>query len=192
MLAAALALAVAGCSVLGSSGGPPPTFDLTAAQHFPHAMRAPRGQLIVQDATALGPLDSDKIVVRPADDQLAALSDAQWSERLPRLVQVRTIQTFENARRLRAVGRPGDRMAADYQLLLDIRNFEIVAGSAPSAEVTIAAKIAGDRSGRIIAGRVFTARVPARAAEGPPAIAALDEAWNKVAADIVLWVSKII
>lgn len=189
---AALALTVAGCSVLGGSSGPPPTFDLTAAQHFPQAMRAPRGQLIVQDATALGPLDSDKIVVRPTDDQLAALGNAQWSERLPRLVQVRTIQTFENARRLRAVGRPGDRMAADYQLLLDIRAFEIVAGSAPSAEVTIAAKIAGDRSGRIVAGRVFTARVPASATEGPPAIAALDEAWNKVAVDIVLWVSRII
>lgn len=191
MLAAALALAVAGCSVLGSSG-PPPTYDLTAARHFPQAVRAPRGQLIVQDATALGPLDSDKIVVRPAEDQLAALSDAQWSERLPRLVQVRTIQTFENARRMRAVGRPGDRIIADYQLLLDIRAFEIVAGSAPAAEVTIAAKIAGDRSGRIIAGRVFTARVPASATQGAPAIAALDEAWNKVAVDIVLWVSRII
>jgi cholesterol transport system auxiliary component len=192
MLAAVLAMTVGGCSVLGGSSGAPPTFDLTAAQHFPQAMRAPRGQLIVQDATALGPLDSDKIVVRPTGDQVAALANAQWSERLPRLIQVRTVQTFENARRLRAVGRPGDRMAADYQLLLDIRAFEIVAGSAPSAEVTIAAKIAGDRSGRIIAGRVFTARVSASATEGAPAIAALDEAWNKVAVDIVLWVSRII
>lgn len=186
----ALALLVSGCSVLGG-GGPPPTFDLSAPEQFPRASRAPRAQLIVQDATAVGVLDSDKIVVRPAEGKIAALADAQWGERLTRLVQVRAIQAFENAKRMRAVGRPGDRIVADYQLLLDIRSFEIVVEGL-SAEVTIAAKIVGDRSGRIVAGRVFTARVPASATQGPPAVAALDEAWGKVASDIVLWASTVI
>ena len=186
----ALPLFAAGCSVLGGSDAPP-TFDLSAPAQFPRASRPPRAQLIVQDATAVGALDSDKIVVRPAQGKIAALADAQWGERLTRLVQVRAIQTFENAKRMRAVGRPGDRIAADYQLLLDIRSFEIVV-EGPSAEVTIAAKIVGDRSGRIVAGRVFTARVPASATQGPPAIAALDQAWGKVASDIVLWASTVI
>ena len=137
-------------------------------------------------------LDTDKIVVRPAEGELAALPKAQWSERLTRLVQARMVQTFENARRLRAVGRASDRISADYQLLLDIRNFEIVATTPPLAEVTIAAKIVGDRSGRIHAGRVFQARVPASTIEGAPAVAALDDAWSKVAVDIVLWASRII
>jgi ABC-type uncharacterized transport system auxiliary subunit len=190
-MVAALAVFVAGCSALGGSKGPPPTFDLTAPQHFPHALRAPRGQLVIPDATAIGPLDTDKIVVRPAEGELAALADVQWSERLPRLVQVRAIQTFENAKRMRAVGRPSDRIVADYQLLLDIRAFEILV-TGPAAEVIIAAKIVGDRSGRIVAGRVFQARVPASATQGPPAVAALDAAWGKVAVEIVLWASRII
>src|SRR5262249_42280990 len=137
-----------------------------------------------------GVLDTDKIVVRPAGEEVAALADAQWVDRLPRLVQVRMIQSFENARRLRTVGRPGDRIDADAQLLLDIRAFEIVVdGSA--AEVEISAKIVGNRSGRVAAARVFSARVPASATQGPAAVAALDEAWHRVAVDIVVWASRI-
>jgi cholesterol transport system auxiliary component len=191
MVVVALALFAGGCAALGGGKLAPPTYDLTAPTHFPSGVRAPRGQLIVQDATAVGVLDSDKIVVRPADGEVAALSDAQWVDRLTKLVQVRTIQTFENTRRMRAVGRPGDRIQADYQLLLDVRSFEIVVDGSV-AEVTIAAKIVGDRSGRIVAGRVFTARVPMSETHGAAAVAALDAAWSKVAVDIVLWVSRII
>jgi cholesterol transport system auxiliary component len=189
----ALALAVAGCSGLSGGGGKvPTTFDLTAPHYFPDSVRAPRAGLAVYDATAVGPLDSDRIVVRPPEGSLAQLGDAQWIDRLPRLVQTRMVQTFENARKMRGVSRAGDRIHADYQLLLDIRNFELVPGPSPQAEVVIAAKIVGDRSGRIINGRVFVARVPASSVEGPKAIEALDEAWNKVAVDIVLWASRII
>jgi cholesterol transport system auxiliary component len=188
----ALALLVAGCAAFGGSKGPPPTYDLTAAKHFPRPVRAARAQLIIPDATAVGVLDSDRIVVRPKEGELAALADAQWVERLTRLVQVRAIQTFENARRMRGVGRPGDRIDGDYQLLLDIRAFEIAVDEGPSAEVTISAKIVGDRSGRIVAGRLFTARVPTSVTQGAPAIAALDDAWRQVATDIVLWTSRII
>lgn len=189
ILAVALALTIAGCSALSGSKGTSTTFDLTAPQNFPN-MRAPRAHLAVHDATAVGPLDSDKIVIRPSEGSLAALGDVQWSERLPRLVQVRMVQAFENARR--RVGSSGDRITADYQLLLDIRAFEIVAGSPPSAEVIIAAKIVGDRSGRIVTNRVFQARVPASATEGPRAVDALDEAWGRVAVDIVEWASRTI
>jgi cholesterol transport system auxiliary component len=189
-LVAALAAAIGGCSAIGGSKEAT-TYDLTAPQYFPQAVRA-RAQLAVHDATAVGPLDSDKIIVRPSEGSLAALGGLQWSERLPRLVQAKMVQTFENARRMQGVGRAGDRIVADYQLLLDIRNFEIVPGNTPVAEVTIAAKIVGDRSGRVVNGRVFHARVPAAATEGPKAVDALDEAWSKVAVDIVLWASRII
>ncbi len=192
-IVAALALFVGGCAALGGgSKGPPPTYDLTAPRDFPRAGRAPRGQLVVAEATALGALDSDKIVVRPAAGEIAALADAQWSDRLTKLVQARTIQAFENASRVRAVGRPSDRIAADYQLLLDIRAFEISVPAGPAAEVEISAKIVGDRSGRIIAGRVFRATVPASATQGSAAVAALDAAFAKVAADLVLWATRII
>jgi cholesterol transport system auxiliary component len=191
IVALALALTAAGCSSIGLGGGAPPTFDLTAPTQF-GGSRAARGQLVVQDPTTIGVLDSDKIVVRTAGGEITALPNAQWADRLPRLVQVRLVQTFENSRRIRSVGRPGDRLVADYQLLLDIRSFEIVAVDGASADVSIAAKIVGDRSGRIVAARVFQARVPATNTDGGPASAALDAAWEKVAVEIVHWATGII
>jgi len=193
----ALALCVGGCGgglggLLGGSKPPPPTFDLLPPRGFAHLPRPPRGQLVVAEATALPPFDSEKIVVRPDDSQLTALEDAQWNDHLPRLVQTRIIQTFENANRLRAVGRPSDRLTADYQLLLDIRAFQIVIPGGPAAVVEISAKIVGDRSGRIAAARVFRTSVPAAGADGPNAAAALNDAFAHVATDIVLWTARII
>ena len=57
----------------------------------------------------------------------------------------------------------------------------------------IAAKIVGDRSGKVVNGRVFHMRVPAAATEGAQeTVDPLDEAWGKVAVDIVKWASRII
>lgn len=189
-MAAAMALALGGCAALGGSKPPPPTYDLTVPQKFAHA-GAPHGQLLIPEATALSPFDSDKIVVRPAAGEIAAMGDAQWSDRLTKLVQARVVQTFENSNLLRAVGRPGDRISADYDLLLDIRSFEISAADA-AAEVEISAKVVSDSSGQIVAGRIFRAVVPAGATRGPAAVAALDAAFAKVAAAIVLWTTKAI
>jgi ABC-type uncharacterized transport system auxiliary subunit len=191
-MAAVLAVSLGGCALLGGGKSAPPTYDLTATKTFPRANRAPRGQLIIPEATALGVLDTEKVVVRPNVAEITALADAQWAERLPKLVQTRIIQTFENANRLRAVGRPSDRLTADYQLLLDIRAFQISVPAGPAAEVEIAVKIVAERSGRIFAARVFRVLVPTNATEGPEAVAALDEAFVKASAALVLWTSQII
>ncbi len=190
----AMTLLVGACEGLsvGSKGGPPPTYDLSAPENFPRSGRTARGQIIIPDATATPTLDSEKIIVRPAEGQITALADAQWSERLTKLVQVRTIQAFENANRLRAVGRPSDRITADYQLLLDIRAFEILVPGGPAAEVEISAKIVAEGSGRIIAAHIFRATIPASSAQGAAAIAALDAAFGKVATDVVLWTTRLI
>jgi ABC-type uncharacterized transport system auxiliary subunit len=193
----ALELCVSACGgglggLLGGSKPAPPTYDLFAPHVFPHSGRAPRGLLIIPEASALPPFDSEKIVVRPDDIQVTALDDAQWNDHLPRLVQNRIIQAFENANRLRAVGRPADRLTADYQLLLDIRAFQISVPAGPAAQVEISAKIVADRAGRIFAARVFRVSVPAAGVDGPNATAALNSAFARAATDIVLWAARII
>jgi cholesterol transport system auxiliary component len=187
-IAAALALflAIAGCAGLGTSA--PPTFNLTAAQDFPRRSGPPRGQLIIGEPTALAILDSEKIVVRPAAGEFAYLGGAQWSDRLPKLLQARIVQSFENASRLRAVGRPGERLTADFQLVTDIRAFHVaVAENGVFAEVEISAKVVVEKSGRIVAARVFRSTVPAASSEPPAAVAALDDAFHRVVIEMVLW-----
>ena len=188
------ALTLAGCA--GGLGGmitkaAPPTYDLAAAAHFPHHPRHPRGQLVIVQPNALAALDSDKIVVRPSPGETAAMSDAQWEDRLPKLVQARLLQSFENANWLKRVGRPADKIATDYVLVSDVRAFDISVGER-SAVVEIAAKIVRQRTGRIMAARVFRAVVPAGDTMGAGAVAALNAAFAKVAREIVLWAARVV
>src|SRR6266567_8414031 len=186
--AAVLALAVA----LSACGGQaPPTFDLNAPQTLTKARGAGRGQLVVAEPTALSVLNTDRIVIR-TQGEIAYLSRAQWSDRLPRLVQSRIVEGFENGSRLRAVGTPGDKLAADYQLVTDVRAFHVSVASEPMAEVEISAKMVSDRGGRVLAAKVFRASVPAASTEGPDAVSALDEAFQRVITDLVAWASHVV
>lgn len=190
-LSVLVASALGGCSSLGGliSKSPPPTYDLAAAQNFPRHGRSLRGQLIIAEPAALAALDGDKIVVRPAPGETAALGDAQWEDRLPKLLQARLLQSFENASLLRRVGRPADKIATDYALVSTVRAFEIAAAER-SAVVEIAVKIVRERTGRIVTARVFRAVVPAASTEGPAAVAALNAAFVKVAREIVVWAAR--
>ena len=96
-------------------------------------------------------------------------------DRLPALVQARLIQTFENAHRIGMVGRPDDKFTPDAVLSTEIRDFEIEAGGNPVAVVTIAARVVSQRTGRISAASLFTARVPAAGTSGQWCIRDLHE-----------------
>ena len=181
LLAACVALPLAACG----GGAAPETFDLSAASPEAHAGR-PRGQLVIIEPVATSPVDSDRIVVRPSADTVATLKGAQWSEPLPRLAQTRLLQTFENSRFLLAVGRPGSGVEARYSLVSEIRRFEIDV-AAGEAVVEMSVKLVAPASGRIVAGRVFTARAPGSADSGASAARALDAALGGVMRDIVAW-----
>lgn len=192
--AAALAFALAGCS--GGMGSlitktPPPAYNLEPARDFPRHSRAARGQLIIAEPSALAAHDGNSIVVRPAPGETAQLGDAQWEDRLPKLMQARIIQSFENASRLRAVGRPADKLATDFVLVIEIRAFEISVADG-GAVVEIAAKIVRERTGRIMAARVLRASVPAASSDGPGAVGALNEAFVKIEKELVLWAARVV
>ncbi len=174
-------------SACGST--PTPTFDLSAPSAFA-AGGGGAGQLVVVTPTALAALDTERILVEPAPGQITYLPEAQWSDRLPALLQARAIQAFENGSKLRRVARPGDGIQPDYQLNLDIRTFGVkVTAGAPEAVVELSAKVIGVTAGKILAARVFSARVPVTNMNGAGVTAALDAASNKVLTDIVVWAS---
>src|SRR5262245_10032581 len=106
--ALALALLLGGCAAWGLGGGAAvPASTLRAPDAVSRAGPV-RGQFVIPEPTAISVLDSERIVVRPSPGQIATLGGAQWSDRLPRLLQARLVETFENASRLRSVGRPSD------------------------------------------------------------------------------------
>lgn len=175
----AVVLALAACS-----SAPPATYDLSAPRLGAQAVPVAKQIVVAEPITVV--FDSERIIVKDQAGAISFLGNGQWADRLPRLIQARLIQTFENASRLKAVSRPGDRIVADYQLNTDIRAFQIDAAHG-EAVVEMSAKLVSDRAGRIVSGRIFTARVPVASIDAANAAHALDRALSTVLLDIVRW-----
>lgn len=179
LLPLVVSLLVAGCG-----GGPAPTtYDLSAPRDFGRVGGG--ASIVVATPTTVQAFDSDRLIVKDSSGALSFLGGAQWADTIPNLIQTRLVQTFENASRIAAVARPGERIVPDLQLNTDIRSFNIDAASG-QAVVEITAKLVGDRSGRVQRARMFSARVPA-ATDGAGAAQALDRALSQVLIEIVRW-----
>jgi phospholipid/cholesterol/gamma-HCH transport system substrate-binding protein len=174
----------------GPAKAPARIYDLSAPHAFPPHDKVASGQLTVPEPSALVLFDTQKILVRPQMEESLAL-DAQWSDSLPKLLQTKIIQSFENANYPQAVARPTEGLTADYQLLIDIRSFQLMLLPARNADVEFSAKIlAGD--GRLVGSRIVHASVPVQATDAAAAAAGLNEAFGKAATELVLWVSSLI
>lgn len=176
-----LAVALGGCG-----GATPLTFDLMALPGQGRAAASARS-IVVAEPVGLQPFEADRIIVREPGGGLSFLGGGQWSDRLPRLIQTRIIQSLENSGRLRSVSRPGDKIAAQYQLISEIRAFDIAAGSG-EAVVDLSVKLIAEATSTVVAAKVFQARVPVAKVEPGSAAVALDAAMAIVLADIVRWV----
>jgi phospholipid/cholesterol/gamma-HCH transport system substrate-binding protein len=175
----------------GPASAPPVVYELAAPRNLPNAAKDLDGQLAVPEPTAVIMFDTQKILVRPSGGDDPSFTNARWSDTLPKLIQSRVIQSFENAKLERSVARPLDTFTADYQLLIDIRGFQISTAGDPVANVEFSAKILKN-DGKILDARIFQATVPAKAVTAPAAAAALNEAFGKVATEIVAWTAKAI
>lgn len=171
-----------------SPSSAPTTFDLTAPRINGRASAVP-AQVVVAEPVAIQTFEAERIIAKDPAGSVSFLSGGQWADRLPRLIQARLIQTLENSSSVRAVSRPGDRVSADYLLNTEIRAFEVATGTG-EAVVEISAKLVEDRSGRIAAARVFSARVPVQGVDAANAARGLDRALSTVLLDIVRWVGS--
>jgi cholesterol transport system auxiliary component len=99
------------------------------------------------------------------------------------------IYLFENSNRLGSVGRAGDRISSDYQLLIDIRAFQIDATNGV-AVIEVSAKLMNDRNGRIIDSAIFGERTPISGTTAVLAAKALEEALSALLVQVVQWVVK--
>ena len=138
------------------------------------------------EPSAIGTLDSEKLMLDPAAAPDAPAA-AQWADALPKLLQARFVQSFENAGFTGSVIRSSDVNAGDYQLQTDIRSFGIKGPStALSAEFELAAKLLNSK-GRIVAGRLFKRTLPLGVVDARGAAAGLSAAFEQSAAELVLW-----
>lgn len=165
------------------------TFALSAMPEIA-GPKARNKQLLIPEPAALKALDSEQVVIRVADSEIQYLAQARWGDRLPKMVQAKLVEAYENSGKLAGVGIPGQGLAIDFQVVTDIRAFQIETTGGDHAHVEISVKILNDRNGEVRAQRVFSASVPVSGAGNPGFIAALDAAFARVTSDMVAWTLK--
>jgi cholesterol transport system auxiliary component len=185
-IALPLLAGLAGCGTAAKND----TYDLRASVTGTGPAAKGR-QILVQQPTALQAIDSEQIVVRVAPSQIQYLSKAQWGDKLPRMVQAKLVEAYENSGKVSGVGLPGQGLAIDYQLVTDIRSFEIDTTAGSRAVVEISAKILNDRNGSVRAQKVFRQVVPA-SGSNDGLVKSLDRAFAGVTAEIVNWTLQLI
>lgn len=178
-----LALGLSACGSKATND----TFDITAAAEVKSNIPARSRQLLIADPSALKALDSEQVLVRVSPSEIRYLSKSQWSDKLTRMVQAKLVETFENTGKLDGVGKPGQGLAIDYQLITDVRAFEIDTVGSDRGVVEISVKLLNDRNGSVKAQQVFRASETATGTSNEAYIRAMDRAFGRVSAEIVAW-----
>lgn len=188
--AATLVFTLAGCAVLGGRPAPLDTFELSAPSLD---MRGhSRRQILIAQPSALKALDSQNIVIRPSDQSIQFLKGAQWADRLPLIVQARLAETFQRSGSFAGVGKPGEGLAIDYQIIVEVRSFEVRVNGGEHADVELFVRILNDRNGEVRASKDFTASAPVSGGGNAAYVGALDNAFGQAARDIVRWTDSVI
>lgn len=188
-------LGLGGCTAVTGFGAtaPPETYDLLASKPVALAKARRTGfQLVVSEPSAVRALATDRILVKPGSENISYFPKAQWSDRLPSLLQTRLIESLSRSRRFAAVGGGNDRIEADVRLATDIRAFQIeVNGASAEAHISLFVKIFREKNGRIIASRNFETTVPAPKDNVQAAVAALNSGLQLVLAKIITWSARV-
>jgi cholesterol transport system auxiliary component len=188
---ALLALSLASCAAL-PGGGPAPldTYELSAPSVDAHGHS--RRQILIAQPSALKALDSQNIVIKPSDRSIQYLKGAQWADRLPLIVQARLAETFQRSASFAGVGKPGEGLAIDYQVIVEIRSFEVRVEGGEHAQVDLFVRLLNDRNGEVRASKSFTASDPVSGSGNAAYVGALDRAFGDAARQIVRWTDQVI
>ncbi|AGA64823.1 Membrane lipoprotein [Liberibacter crescens BT-1] len=169
------------------------TFDLSGDIKDVNHLKAsqnilPRNnqQILIPEPTALKLLDSENIVVRSSDSEVQFLKNSQWSDRLPRMVQSKLIESFENSQKLGAVGKPGQGLAIDYQVISVIRAFEINV-QLKRVIIEISIKLINDHNGLVKSQHIFHVESPLEGNSNNAFVNSLNKSFTKISSEIVNW-----
>ena len=178
---------VAGLERMTGATTPPPkiTYDLRAAQDLGSPGKTIKGQLAIPEPTAVTMLQTQRFLFSPAAE-VSGFADAMWADSIPRLLQARLIESFENYDIAHAPLRAADVGQTDFQLLIDVRHFRVATGAAPVAEIGLSARIL-DKDGKIVASRLFEETEKFEGLDPPAAVAAFDKAFARLAKGIIGW-----
>jgi len=178
------------CSIpLPGQGPAPALYRLTPKSTFRPDLPEVEWQLIVETPVSNASLNTTRIALLHSPVEVEYYASAGWVDRAPVMIQTLLIESFENARRIVAVGRENVGLRADLVLKVELREFEATYqnGDVPDALVTIILKLVEVRRRTIVAFEQASAQVPAKGDNLTDVVNAFDEALGKVLKHAVEW-----
>lgn len=190
LLAGGLGLITGACALTGAAKVVD-LYDISAPDVAKSVRGGTRAQILVSEPIAVQALNTNRIAVRTGTSTLGYIGGGQWADSLPKLIQARLVESFEQSGRVGAVGTPGEGLFINYSIRLNVRFFGLQTERGRQARVDFGVKILNESNGRVVASRSFQQTVPAGpGTEG--AVDALDTAFGAATKDLMQWVfSKI-
>jgi phospholipid/cholesterol/gamma-HCH transport system substrate-binding protein len=178
---------VAGLEKMTGGGAPAQkiTYDLRAPQDLGPVSKPLKGQLAIPEPTAVAMLETQRMLFSPAKDY-PNFSDFLWADSIPKLLQARLMDSFENYDIAHAPLRAADAGQSDFQLLIDVRRFRITTDSDPMVEIGLSARLL-DKNGKVIASRLFEENRKLERIDPPAAVDAFNDAFGRIAKEMVGW-----
>jgi len=178
---------VAGLERMTGVTSPPPkiTYDLRALQDPGPTGKVINVQWAIPEPTAVAMLETQRFLFSPAQEY-PGFAEAMWADALPKLIQARLIESFENYDIAHAPLRMADVGQTEFQLLIDVRRFRIAVESGPVAEIGLSARIV-DKNGKVVASRLFEEREKFGNVAPAEAVAAFSEAFGRIAKNVIAW-----
>jgi phospholipid/cholesterol/gamma-HCH transport system substrate-binding protein len=161
------------------------TYDLRAPSNAGAASKTITGQLAIPELTAVAMLQTQRMLLSPTRDY-PDFADFVWADSIPKLLQARLIESFENYDIAHAPLRMPDVGQADFQLMVDVRRFRLAVDSESAAEIELSGRIV-DKNGKVIASRLFEENQKLDKLEPSAAVAAFDDAFGRLAGDMITW-----
>jgi phospholipid/cholesterol/gamma-HCH transport system substrate-binding protein len=178
---------VAGLERMTGVTSPPPkiTYDLRALHNPGPPGKVIRVQWAIPEPTAIAMLETQRFLFSPAQEH-PGFAEAMWADALPRLIQARLIESFENYDIAHAPLRANDVGQIEFQLLIDVRRFRIAVESGPAAEISLSARIV-NKDGKVVASRLFEEREKFATIVPAEAVTAFDAAFGRMAKNMIAW-----
>lgn len=181
-----------GCiSLISPATKLPPRYTLTADDVAIEGQKIPV-TLAIADARVEGALNTSKIAVRTAPNELRYLSDGDWSDRAPLLFSLLLERSFEARSQLLAVS---DRVAlpiADYTVFADISEMNLDrTGPEPLGKVGFRIRIQAG-GGRVLGSEGFEATRVVLGDSTRDAATAINEAAAQATREASAWAMELI
>lgn len=174
----------------GEQAAPKTVYDLSIPNEFASPKKLLKHQLMMPEPTTSLLFDTQRFVLAP-NREFPAFSTAQWADSIPKMLQVKLLQSFENYDIDHAPLRSVENPARTFQLLVDVRSFQISTGDELTAEIGFSARIL-NKEGQVVASRLFQQRRKLDKPDPASAVVAFNDAFGSIATELIIWTANAI